>query len=1078
MRAASIPAKICRPRLFDVAPRERLFALLDANRERPLIWIAAPPGAGKTALVASWLESRGRPCLWFQADPGDTDPAVIYAHLAQAADAIGRGTARALPAFSPEHLVDGPGFAKLFFGSLWGRVPAGTLLVIDNYQDAPADSPLHLLLQVCVQHLPTGHSVLVISREESPPPFVTFAARGAMITLGWDRLQVTHDEAVAICAKRAVTESWLVQALHRQSQGWVAGITLMLERIAHANGSTRELPSDTRESVFHYFASLIFNDASAAERHVLLSVAYLPQVAASAAVSLSSDPQAPAYLEALHRRRLFTDRRPGEEPVYQFHALFLDFLRKRARDTLTADAFRELVERSASAMERLGDADGAMALWLEHDRFDEASRLLLAEAAGLLRAGRRQTLLHWIHAVSAPARDASHWIGYWRGRALLQTDPEAGSRVLEAALLGFRACGDHAGALDCLVSLVCVSHVGFHAIEAMDRWVDALVDETRRALGSLTPEAELRAQAALCVALFHTRPEHVLTKPARDRAEALLADCDDPDSALGAALGVVMVSGVDGDLAQGDRVVGIARALVARAEASPSESAWCLAHLGYLRYMEARYEEALDAFAESADIARANGLRGVLRTVLLWRHLVVWRLGQVAAAESCVAEVEAMTSPAASMNDALLLLAKARHAGHRGHAAESARLAALAWDCAGRTRSRVQLVMFGLACADAQLAAGRMDTASTLLDQVQAVVSTVTPFAHFGPATTLLEAWRDLLVGHHDRVRERLRAALTGCRDGSARHYLRLADRAMPPLFRIALDEGIEPELVRGIIRLLRLRPPPDAPDSWPWPVRVRTLGRFEVQVNGTLLEFPRKLPRKTLMLLKAIVAHGGRDVPEQWLCDMLWGDEDGDAASNALGITVVRLRKLLGGSEVILQQGGRISLNPELAWVDAFAFERHAAAPVDAAQTLSAYGGVFLPEDQGEPWSVAMRERLRGRFIDLLSRSGAGLEAAGDTSAAIGHYLRGIDADPVVEVFHQGLMRCYTQLGRETEAVSAYRRLRQTLSVTLGVPPSEASQAMHRRLLEQLASAPSAVLDDEARSTLPSRVPRRRPGR
>jgi len=42
-------------------------------------------------------------------------------------------------------------------------------------------------------------------------------------------------------------------------------------------------------------------------------------------------------------------------------------------------------------------------------------------------------------------------------------------------------------------------------------------------------------------------------------------------------------------------------------------------------------------------------------------------------------------------------------------------------------------------------------------------------------------------------------------------------------------------------------------------------------------------------------LAYGGRDVPEQTLCDALWSDEEGDAAANALAITVVRLRKLLG---------------------------------------------------------------------------------------------------------------------------------------------------------------------------------------
>lgn len=38
-------AKLSRPRLYDALPRERLFALLDEKRKRPVILIAGLPGA-------------------------------------------------------------------------------------------------------------------------------------------------------------------------------------------------------------------------------------------------------------------------------------------------------------------------------------------------------------------------------------------------------------------------------------------------------------------------------------------------------------------------------------------------------------------------------------------------------------------------------------------------------------------------------------------------------------------------------------------------------------------------------------------------------------------------------------------------------------------------------------------------------------------------------------------------------------------------------------------------------------------------------------------------------------------------
>lgn len=49
-------AKITVPRLFGVVARERLFACLDANRGRPLIWVEPPPGFAP--LIASGAMQR------------------------------------------------------------------------------------------------------------------------------------------------------------------------------------------------------------------------------------------------------------------------------------------------------------------------------------------------------------------------------------------------------------------------------------------------------------------------------------------------------------------------------------------------------------------------------------------------------------------------------------------------------------------------------------------------------------------------------------------------------------------------------------------------------------------------------------------------------------------------------------------------------------------------------------------------------------------------------------------------------------------------------------------------------------
>jgi DNA-binding SARP family transcriptional activator len=117
----------------------------------------------------------------------------------------------------------------------------------------------------------------------------------------------------------------------------------------------------------------------------------------------------------------------------------------------------------------------------------------------------------------------------------------------------------------------------------------------------------------------------------------------------------------------------------------------------------------------------------------------------------------------------------------------------------------------------------------------------------------------------------------------------------------------------------------------------------------------------------------------------------------------------------------------------------------------------------------------LRGKFIHALSMHGAELESKGDLASALACYQRGIDADPVVESFHIGLMRCYLALDKPTEAVSAFRRLRHTLSVLLGVPPSPEAQRLFDNILELRAGQGGAAEHgspddgDAGRSTLQS---------
>ena len=103
-----------------------------------------PPGAGKSTLIASYIEARKAPGVWFQADAGDADPGTFFHYLTQAAADVVRAKPKqraALPRFGPEYATELPSFTRRFLRAFFALFPPQSLIVIDNFHEAPANAP-------------------------------------------------------------------------------------------------------------------------------------------------------------------------------------------------------------------------------------------------------------------------------------------------------------------------------------------------------------------------------------------------------------------------------------------------------------------------------------------------------------------------------------------------------------------------------------------------------------------------------------------------------------------------------------------------------------------------------------------------------------------------------------------------------------------------------------------------------------------------------------------------------------------------------------------------------------------------
>ena len=72
----------------DLVARPRLIQHLNEGLAIKLTVISAPPGYGKTTLLAEWLDGLQRPIAWLSLDEGDSDPIRFLTYLVTAMQTI------------------------------------------------------------------------------------------------------------------------------------------------------------------------------------------------------------------------------------------------------------------------------------------------------------------------------------------------------------------------------------------------------------------------------------------------------------------------------------------------------------------------------------------------------------------------------------------------------------------------------------------------------------------------------------------------------------------------------------------------------------------------------------------------------------------------------------------------------------------------------------------------------------------------------------------------------------------------------------------------------------------------------
>jgi LuxR family transcriptional regulator, maltose regulon positive regulatory protein len=381
------PATIDRPRLFE---------LLMATGGPRVVAITAPPGYGKTTLLAQWLVHEPRPVAWLTVDDLDNDPAVLLSYLAAALDRILPVDASMRSALSaPRERILTTAVPRLATAlDAWGRPAA---LVLDDAHRLVDRTSLDALTAL-LDHLPPSFRVVIASRREPDLGLARRRAAGDLLEIGTDLLALTEAETGAIAeAEGHPLGPDQARALTARTEGWVAGVHLAtLDQSGTGDGAG--LPGDISgrdRYIAAYFRSEFQRGLSDDDLAVLTRTSVLETVTTSSAVAVSGIPDAGGRIEAVARASLLVQELGTVGTVYRYHNLLRDFLAGEL-DRREPDARPDLHRRAAAWYLAARDLDRAVSHAIASGDRLVAAGTVTAVSLPTFYGGHAATVDRWI----------------------------------------------------------------------------------------------------------------------------------------------------------------------------------------------------------------------------------------------------------------------------------------------------------------------------------------------------------------------------------------------------------------------------------------------------------------------------------------------------------------------------------------------------------------------------------------------------------------------------------------------------------------------------------------------------------
>jgi LuxR family maltose regulon positive regulatory protein len=400
--------------------RGRLLDVLDAGVQGPLTLVAAPAGAGKTALLSSWIAAGRAPCAvaWLSLDADDADRRRFWrAVLAALSRAIDDERIEAL-AVSPREPMDMDLVLPALVDALAAREEP-VVLVLDDFQEV-ADVVREDLERLARYPPPTLRLVLV-TRSDPPIGLGRLRLEGWLTEIRARDLAFTIDEATGLFDALDVSIAPAdVATLWRRTEGWAAALCLAAMSIRDHPEPERFIEhfAGTDATVSDYLVSEVLARQTPDLREFLLRTSVVDRICGELADALTDGADGQGTLRRLEHDGALLAPLDEHGEWHRYHPLFAELLRAELRAQLGSE-LEELHRRAAVWLAARGDHAGALRHVALGRVWDLATELIVESWVDLLINGEMAALRPVLEAMPRERVDACPELSLAFGVAML-----------------------------------------------------------------------------------------------------------------------------------------------------------------------------------------------------------------------------------------------------------------------------------------------------------------------------------------------------------------------------------------------------------------------------------------------------------------------------------------------------------------------------------------------------------------------------------------------------------------------------------------------------------------------------------